>query len=156
VRCDHASRLRLVDVPLPHDRVGDLLPLGLLSHTLCSCCSCHPQSVPRPRVQMRVDLRNPSRPPCRSITDPLPPSLRSAPRPQAAAAWQQNTPQTPKTPSSASVCQILDTDGFSWPSIVPRGCHGADKALRRSGSRAFHSLAASAHALRSTQAAWRV
>lgn len=49
------TTLSLVDAPLPHDLVGDLIPLGLLSHTLHSS-----SAVPRPRVHLRlgVELRN--------------------------------------------------------------------------------------------------
>jgi hypothetical protein len=44
LRCDHA-----LDVPLPHDLVGDLIPVDLLSHTLHSS-----SAVPRPRVHVQV------------------------------------------------------------------------------------------------------
>ena len=68
-----AAALRLVlDVHLPHDPVGDLIPLDLLSHTLYSS-----SAVPRPRIPLRLgtDVRNPL---CRTITMLLPSSPRSA------------------------------------------------------------------------------
>ena len=69
-----AAAPRLVhDVPLPHDLVGDLIPVGLLSHTLHSF-----SAIPRPRVRLRrgVDLHYRGSPPCLTIAM----LLRSSPR----------------------------------------------------------------------------
>ena len=135
--CQSASRLRLVDAPLPHDLVRDGLALGLLSHTslLLPC-------VPRPRVQLRVDLRN-----LQAAHYTLPHHHDASafitaicPHPPLSGTWQVDW----STHRSHRHLHTLDTD---CSSAAAHGRHGADKSLGRLGSPAFHSLAASSHAL---------
>lgn len=134
-----AAALRLVlDVPLPHDPVGDLIPLGLLSHTLYSS-----SAVPRPRIHLRLgtDVRNPV--PHHHDASAFITAI--CPRPQPPGTWQIDW----NIHRSHRHLHFLDTDGSF---AATHGCHGADKAPGRLGSPAFHSLAASSHALHGKQA----
>jgi hypothetical protein len=95
------------DVPLPHDLVGDGLALGLLSHTLL-LLPC----VPRPRVQLRVDLRN-----LQAAHYTLPHHHDASafitaicPHPQPSGTWQVDW----HIHRSHRHLHTLDTDGFSY------------------------------------------
>jgi hypothetical protein len=136
-----------VDGPLPHDLFGDLLPLGLLSHTLL----LHQLPFFRPPTPAGSDA-------CRFAQPAVPQSvilcIHHCDLPVAADSRYvaRNAPNIHRTHRNSI---------FSIPiaTLLPpttHGCHGADKALDAWAHASFQSLAASSHALRRKQAGGRV